>query len=177
MTTSFRATGWRAAGIRLASLIGFTMVLHAAPQPALFTHGKDVRVTSTCIGPEGGVLHTGKSGTPVDGITIKVPAGALKKKTCLTLSHNTGKLSLPRGTGSGVFLRMAAEEVLEFEKPLEIQVSFNPAQAKGHVLVGYAIDDKGRLAPVDSGPQNRAAGTATFLTLVPLLFTWVYAPL
>jgi hypothetical protein len=128
------------------------------------------------VGPQGAVLRTGKTGTPVDNISVEIPAGALTKETTITLSYNTGKLSLPRGDGSGAFLRISAGTVAEFDEPIKIQVSYDPVRWKGRVLVGYAIDEKGRLASVDSGAIDSKAGTASFTTLVPLLFTWVYAP-
>jgi hypothetical protein len=49
--------------------------------------------------------------------------------------------------------------------------------AENAVAGGYAIDAKGRLRAVNSVAQGGQAGTASFSTYVPLLFTWVYAPL
>lgn len=155
------------------------LILHmagAAPNPAHFKPGADVSVVSTQVGPKGAVLQAGKSGTPIDGISVEIPPGALPKDTAVTLGYNTGKLTVPSGDASGVFVRLTAGTLLEFQEPIKIHFSYDAARWKGRVLVGYAIDDKGQLSPVDSGAKDGKAGEATFITMVPLLFTWVYAP-
>ena len=73
----------------------------------------DVRVVSLRVGPKGSVLHTGQTGTPVDGLSVEIPAGALTNEITINLDYNTGTLSLPSGAGSasGVFLKFSAEGV------------------------------------------------------------------
>ncbi len=159
-------------GILLLSMV---MNLAGASGPARFQPGKEVVLSSTRVGPAGATLRTGTNGTPVDGITIEIPARALTREATITLSYDTGKLTLPRGDASGVFLRIAAGKLAEFQEPLKINISYDPARWKGRVAVGYAIDEKGQLSAVDLGAQDHKAGTASFFTLVPLHFTWVYA--
>ena len=167
--------------LRIAFLLSCWAVLPgmaAVNRPAAqFTVGMDVRVVSLRVGPKGSVLHTGQTGTPVDGLSVEIPAGALTNEITINLDYNTGTLSLPSGAGSasGVFLKFSAEGVKSFPQLVNLHIRFNPARHKSTVVVGYAIDAKGRLRVLNQGPQDVKAGTATFSTLVPLLFTWIYA--
>jgi len=165
----------RRAALAVVGILATGEVMHAGP--ASFVSSKEVVVASARVGPQGAMLETGKGGTPVDGIRVEIPAGALKRETTVTLSYNTGKLSLPKGEGSSAFLRIDAEKVTDFSAALVIHVSYDPKLGKDRMLVGYAIDARGRLAPIDSGPLDRNLGKASFLTMTPLLFTWVYAPM
>ena len=148
----------------------------AAAEPAHFERGQDVPVTTVQVRPQGATLSTGTTGTPVDGITVEIPADALERETAVTLAYNTGTLSLPRGEGSGVFLRLTAEGIGEFRQPVTIRIRCDLQRHPDVVVVGYAIDAKGRLRAVDTESQDNQAGTVTFSTFVPLLLTWVYAP-
>ena len=168
---------WQAVVCLLGCLAALPGIAGDMSKPAHFESGKEVEVVSARVGPQGAVLSTGNLGTPVDGIAVEIPAGALNHEVTVKLSYNTGKLSLNHGQPTGVFLRISAEQVTEFRVPIRIRVSYDPSHWKGYVLVGYAIDQKGRLSGVDSGPKDSQAGTASFSTLVPLLFTCVYAPL
>ena len=149
----------------------------AATNPAHFERGKDVTVTSARVGPQGATLTTGNTGAPVDGIIVEIPSGALTRELVVTLSYNTGTLSLRSGESSGVFLGLSAEQLNEFQQPVTIRIRYDAKRHQNTVAVGYAIDDKGRLRAVNSVAQDGQAGTASFTTFVPLLFTWVYAPL
>jgi hypothetical protein len=149
----------------------------AASNPAHFDRGKDVTVISVRVGSQGATLTTGNTGRPIDGITVEIPAGALTQELTVTLSYNTGTLSLRSGESSGVFLNLSAEQLNEFQQPVAIRIRYDARRHQNTVAVGYAIDDKGRLRAVNSVAQDGQAGTASFTTFVPLLFTWVYAPL
>lgn len=165
----------------MAFLLGFWAVLPGMAAPgkpaAQFTPGTDVTVVSAQVGPKGVVLKAGQTGTPIDGLSVEIPAGALTNEVRVTLGYNTGKLMLPSGAGtaSGVFLKLAAEGIEEFQQLVNIKVQYDPARHKPLVVVGYAIDAKGRLRALNQGPQDTKAGTATFSTFLPILFTWVYA--
>lgn len=152
------------------------MATLAIANPAHFERGKEILVTTAQVGSTGATLNTGATGTPVDGIAITIPPDALERETTVSLSYNTGTLSLNSGEGSGVFLRIAVEHVREFRQPVKIHVQYAAQRHRDSVVVGYAIDVKGRLHAVDIEAQDRQAGTAAFSTYVPLLLTWVYVP-
>ena len=159
--------------------LGYWIALVAVPlavaSPAHFERGQDIPVTTTQVRPQGASLSTGTTGTPVDGITVAIPADALERETAVTLAYNTGTLSLPRGEGSGVFLQLTAG-VHEFRQPVTIRIRYDVQRHPDVVVVGYAIDAKGRLRAIDTEAQDNKVGTVTFSTYVPLLLTWVYAP-
>ena len=161
---------------RLWYWIALAAVPLAVASPAHFEHGQDVPVTSAPVRPQGATLSTGTIGTPVDGITVAIPADALERETAVTLAYNTGTLSLPRGEGSGVFLQLTAVGVHEFRQPVTIRIRYDVQRHPDVVVVGYAIDAKGRLRAIDTEAQDNKVGTVTFSTFVPLLLTWVYAP-
>lgn len=157
----------------LLCLTGWVM---AMSPPAHFDRGKDIAVTTVPVGPQGATLRTGQTGTPIDGITVEIPAGALDRDTTVTLAYNTGTLTLPSGNGSGVLLRLTAERVQTFQQLVTIRVRYDIQQHANSVVVGYAIDDKDRLRAVNTESQDSQAGTVAFSTYVPLLLTWAYAP-
>jgi hypothetical protein len=172
-----RETPLRSAIGLLCCWVALAEVTLAASNPAHFERGKDVTVVSTRVGPQGATLNTGNTGTPVDGITVEIPAGALTQELNVTLSYNTGTLSLPSGESSGVFLGLSAEQLNEFQQPVTIRIRYDAKRHQNVVLVGYAIDAEGRLRAVNQESQDNKAGLASFSTYVPLLFTWVYASL
>ena len=94
----------------------------------------------------------------------------------MTLSYNTGTLSLPSGEGSGVFFGLTAERVNAFHQLVSIRVRYDAQRHADAVVVGYSIDDQDRLRAVNTESQDSKAGTVTFSTYLPLLVTWVYAP-
>jgi len=145
------------------------------PQPAHFEPGKSIEVACAVVGPSGATLRIDSSGTPVDGITVEIPAGALARDVTVKLSYDTGTLTLTKGQASGVYLRVSAESVKEFREPIRINIRFDPVRWKGYAVAGYGVDAQGRLEAVDAGPKDYDKGVASFTTLVPLLFTWVYA--
>ena len=151
-------------------------LLFVAAGPAHFERGKEIPVHSAQVGPPGATLSTGHGGTPVDDITVAIPAGAFASETTVTLSYNTGTLALNRGESSGVFLGVAVAGIKTFQQPVTVCVHSDAQHHPNTVVVGYAIDTKDRLQAIDIAAQNRQAGTVTFSTFVPLLLTWVYAP-
>jgi hypothetical protein len=172
--TRLRVKLWPAVACLLGSWAILPGMAAAAPKAAAFERGKDVEVVSLRVGPQGATLNAGQSGSPIDGLVVEIPPGALKREITVKLLYNTGKLSLPKGQGSGIFLGLSADEVREFEKPVTIRIRYDASRHQCLVVVGYAIDNKGRLRAVNSGAQDVKAGTASFSTLIPLLFTWVY---
>ena len=155
------------------ALSGYVM---AMSPPAHFERGRDIPVLTAQVGPQGATLKLGNTGTPVDGISVEIPAGALERDTTVTLSYNTGTLSLPSGEGCGVFLGLATERVNTFRQWVTIRVHYDAQRYAKTVVVGYCIDDKDRLRAVNTEAQDSRAGTVAFSTYVPLLLTWAYAP-
>lgn len=142
-------------------------------KPAQFEFGKEVIVQSTVVNHSGGTYKIENSDTPINGITVEIPEGALDKEVNIIMGYNDGQLNLRAGKGSGVIFILRTEPGITFLKPIKImvpyQVSINPLG-----VAGYAIDENGRLHLLDTGGISEADGTVSFYTFKPLLLTWVY---
>jgi hypothetical protein len=175
--TSFIGVVCRGALVATLCLLGTSMTMSAKPtRAAQFKAGKDVKVVSASVGPKGARLKSGTTGTPIDGIEVEIPEGAVSSAAEITLSYNLGHLTLPSGTTSDVFLRISASNVQTFDKPVFIYVPDRPKHPHT-VPVAYAIDENGRLHALAQATRMPKENTIRFMTLSPLLFTWVYAPL
>ena len=137
----------------VAGLLGLTGWVLAMSPPAHFERGQDRPVTTAPVGPQGATLRTGRTGTPIDDITVEIPAGALDRDTTVTLSYNTGTLTLPSGNGSGVLLKLTAQQVQTFQQLVTIRVHYDAQLHAKVAVVGYAIDDQDRLRAVNTESQ------------------------
>lgn len=142
-------------------------------KPAQFEFGQDLIVHSFKVGANGGNYTVENSGTPIDGITIQFPPGAVEKEITISIGYNDGKLELPAGKGSGVYFFFKMEPGLKLQEPVKIFIPFDKS-VKALTITGYAIDKKGRLHLVDTGGTDEAAGTVSFFTFKPIILTWVY---
>jgi len=159
----------------LICVLATSLTASAQPKrPASFEPGSEVEIGTVVVGSQGARFNTGNKGTPVDNIEIAFPAGAVVRDTTIKLSYNTGKLTLNSGRSSGVFMRLKAGNLLQFNEPVTITVT--PAKSGFNAIpVGYAIDGTGRLSAL-SGLGQPKHGKTAFDTFVPLLFTYILAP-
>jgi hypothetical protein len=126
------------------------------------------------IDSQGGSFTVKNTNTPVDGVSIEVPPGALKKRVVMSIGYNKGHLNLSAGEASGVVLVLrVSNNINSFEKPFKIIAHFDPS-IKPMSIIGYAIDEKGSLRPIDTISKLKAQGVVAFYTFRPLMFTWVY---
>lgn len=141
---------------------------------------------------EGGVIQLGTSGTPLDGLVVTFPAGAVLKPTKISVGYNKGTLKPNEGTFSETTLVLDAEDIFEFGMPVEITFPFgkhrvrvsssDPTKARSAqatpstadaVPVPYRIEEDGTLRPAQATEINRAAGTFTFITFCSGRFSWI----
>jgi hypothetical protein len=148
-----------------------------APRSASFESGQDIDVLSAKAGPAGATLQVGEIGSPVDGATVEIPEGALSETVSIRLYYNTGKFTPVSGKPSGVVFGISAGGVKRFQHPLKIRMRYDARRHAGTAVVGLAIDANARVSGFQLLSQDEKAGTATFATLVPVLFTWIYASL
>jgi len=141
-------------------------------KPAVFTSGDDVNVTSKTIAATGGTIEAGSSGTPIDGVQVQFPAGALPADTNVSLGYNTGSLTPNEGTYAGVVLILKAGTVTQFDQPVTITVPFTDTSK---VPVPYYVDDSGKLHPMQLIKIDRTTETFTFQTFHASWFTWLFA--
>ncbi|HAX90979.1 MAG TPA: hypothetical protein DCY07_02060 [Rhodospirillaceae bacterium] len=156
----------------LALLCGHSA--HAgADGAAEYAFGSTQSVLQKDIGAKGAALAVQQSGTPLDGLVLDVPAGAFPRDGKITIGYNNGTLKLNTGTPSGQVAVIDFGGVQALEKPVTIRVSYAKTEQVSGV-VGYAIDDRGRLEPVTLSRIDPDLNVAEFSTFVPLVFTWVY---
>jgi uncharacterized protein YfaP (DUF2135 family) len=140
------------------------------PPEAIFSPGTDTIVTSKSIDAYGGTITTQNTGTPIDGITVFVQPGTLKKTTTFSVGYNTGNLSLPSGTPSGVILNIDGGGVKEFINPITITAPFNGDMTV--MPVPFYIDHSGKLHAVQLINIDRTSKTFSFQTFHASWFTW-----
>lgn len=141
-------------------------------QPVTFTAGTDAVITSKVIAQTGGTIEAGSSGTPIDGVKVQFPAGALPADTNVSLGYNTGTLTPNEGTYAGVALVLNTGSVTQFEQPVSITVPFTDITK---VPVPYYVDSTGKLHPMQLMAIDRTAETFTFYTFHASWFTWILA--
>lgn len=142
-------------------------------KPAYFEHGQTIVVKSFKVNDSGGLLEIGNLGTPIDGMVIEIPKGALDREVTLSVGYNDGMLNLRAGKSSGIVVVLSADSLSSFQKHITIKVRFNPS-INPKTIVGYEIDKQGRLHSIDIGSIEKEIGVVSFFTFKPLMFTWVY---
>jgi hypothetical protein len=128
--------------------------------------------TSTTIGTGGGALD-GPAGTPVEGIHVEVPTGALAADNQLTLGHNDGTVTPAAGTWSGVLLDLSGPTPLVFDQPVLITAPFTGGASE--IPVPYYINPQNQFEVCQTTALDRANGKFTFMTLHTSVYTWFLA--
>jgi len=158
--------------------------LEDTSKPAYYEQGETTIVKSFDVGTSGGVFEIKNTGTPVDGVVIEIPAGALLykqvQKITLSVGYNGGVLhNVKSGKASGIVLVLSTDSIVDYEFPVRVKVPFvpDPSLDPG-TPVPYAIDREGHLFPLQLISVKREIGEFTFDTsYTPLMFTWIYANL
>jgi len=131
--------------------------------------GENVIVNSKIIGADGGTIQAANSGTPIDGVIVKFPAGALSKDINVFLGYNEGELESEDGTQNGFVLVLDTGEVTQFEEPISITVPFKDTST---TPVPYYVDSLGKVHPVQLVSIDREDGTFTFETFHASSYRW-----
>lgn len=135
----------------------------------VFKKGDNVVAAQQTVGPEGGAL-VGPSGTPIEGVSVTFPAGALPHAVSVSLGYNTGALSPVSGVSGGAVVLLQTPGVKSFRLPVQITI---PYVADDDVPVPYYIDDSGQLHLAMLRSIAAGSGTATFETFHASLYTWI----
>jgi uncharacterized protein YfaP (DUF2135 family) len=143
-------------------------------QPVTFTPGDNVTVASKEITTTGGAIEAGSSGTPIDGIQVQFPAGALPTDTNISLGYNIGILTPNEGTYAGVALILDTGNITQFDQPVTITIPFTDTDT---TPVPYYVDSEGKLRPMQLIEIDRTAKTFTFQTFHASWFTWILSKL
>lgn len=146
----------------------------AGPSGGAHYEKRETIVTDTFeSGSGGGSFRVPMRGLPSDDVTLELPKDAVDQPVTLTVGYCKGELHLAAGTPSGVVLAVGATPRPRFQQPLKIKVRFRP-DPKNQTLVGYAIDEQGRLHSIDLVDLDMEEGNVTFLSFQPLTLTWAY---
>lgn len=130
-------------------------------KPVVYTPGEDVVVVTQTIGTAGGIIETGNTGTLVDGVIVRFPAGALSSDTKVELGYNRGSMTPNNGTWSGAAITLKPEGVEDFDVPIEITV---PSEAAYGIIAPYYVEENGKIRPCQLVGIDDVAKTATFST-------------
>jgi hypothetical protein len=142
-----------------------------AAKPASYQAGTPVMVSQATIGAQGGIL-TGAAGTPVEGVVVTVPAGALTESTTLSLGYDNGVFTNVKPAEQGVVMVLRSSGRTDFPKPLKVEFPFTRA---GQIPVPYYIREDGRFEIVTALPFDRTTGRAGFITWHVSRYTYTFA--
>lgn len=137
--------------------------------PAEVNLGTNTSLTTQNIGDLGGTIN-GPAGSPLDGISVEFPAGALPGNTDVSLGFNNGTVIPVDGTSGGTLLVLDTNTVDEFSQPVEITF---PYSGVGAIPIPYYVDDSGGLHLMELVEIDSVNGTATFSTYHASIFTWI----
>jgi len=138
-------------------------------EPVTVTQGSQEVVKTQSIAQTGGVIEIATTGTPIDGIKVEFPAGALPASTNVSIGYNTATVTPNSGTYAGTALVIDTGTVTEFDQPVSITVPFTDISK---VPVPYYVDSAGELHPVQLIAIDEIAKTFTFQTFHASIFTW-----
>ena len=167
--------GWYCAGVAIWLLLPGVACGAAGPKGAAFDSGREVDVLSTNVSAAGAKIQVAQPGSPLDGVTVEIPPDAVTDTVPIRLYYNTGKFTPVSGTPAPVVVGISAGNLKRFQKIVKIQVPYDAKHYAGMAVGGYAIGAGGKVTGLQMLSQDEKAGTATFGTLVPVLFTWVCA--
>ncbi len=122
--------------------------------PIQFRTGNDNIVDTQKVGSAGDEIIIENTNTPIDGVKITFPAGALSEEVDVSVGYNDGTLTPNSGTFSGTVLILEVPEINEFDQPVTITVPFTD---DGTTPVPYYIDDNGKLHPTQIVSINSTA--------------------
>ncbi len=138
--------------------------------PAKYVGGTPVMVAEATIDSAGGKLQ-GTAGSPIEGVVVTVPAGALDEPTQLSLGYDNGTFTdVSPEDLSGVVLVLNSNGTHVFGEPIKIEYPF---KAEGRIPVPYYLRDDGTLVIAAALPLDRAARRGAFVSWHASKFTWM----
>ena len=144
------------------------------PEPAEVTLGVDTVVSTQTIGTAGGTISA-PGGSPIEGVSMTFPAGALPADTEVSLGYNDGTVDLPIGELVLPILVIDVGDVYEFDEPAQITVPFTGDEDM--IPLALYMHDDGRLDGMQAVSYDYEADTFTFETFhaSPIIRADVYS--
>lgn len=134
-----------------------------------FVPSATVNVASQSIDPAGGTI-TVSGGTPIDGVQVTFPAGALAAANTVNVGYNTGTMTPNSGTAGRAIVLTLSPGQAEFDQPVSITVPYTDINS---IPVPYYVDANGALQPMQIAAIDTSAKTFTFETFHASIFTWI----
>ena len=134
---------------------------------AVFEPGTDTITLNPTLTVQGGTL-TGPAGSPIEGVVVTFPPGALPRDSQISLGYNSGTVTPGSGTWGNKVILLSSSAVSKFELPVTIRVPFNQS---GDILVPYYIDANKKFHLMTITQIDRSAHTVTFETYHASYFT------
>ncbi|GEM_PF-1301025 len=131
---------------------------------AQVTFGDYFEDASATIGAAGGELH-GLAGSPLEGVEVHFPEGALPEDTLVTLGYNDGSITPVEGEFHGPLLSLTAGDLTSFEEPVEIVMPFDGDEET--VPVPFCVYEDGSLGLMQLVDVDYEADTMTLMTMHP----------
>lgn len=138
--------------------------------PAVFSMGSSSTITSKTIGPNGGTIEVTNSNSPLYGVKVEFPAGALFKSVVVSLGSNDGNLNPNSGTFSGKAIYLDVSDIKEFDQPVKVTVPYSDEDS---FPVPYYIDSNGKMHPSQLISIDETNKTFTFEIFHASIYTWV----
>jgi hypothetical protein len=138
----------------------------AGGDPAIVELGQDIAQVSQMIGAAGGTVYAPAS-SPIEGVYVEFPEGALLGQTEVSLGYNTGYIVPVIGEFIEPILTLSAGETTEFAAPVSINVPFNPEQG---FPIPYYINEDGTLELMTITGVDNESGILTYATFHASLF-------
>jgi hypothetical protein len=141
--------------------------------PAQLSEGTVQPGSSAAIGTAGGTLD-GPVGTPLEGVKVVIPAGAIPDGTQVTLDYNDGTVTPAAGVWEGPIIELHVDQPnAEFDAPLEITLPYS--DSANYIPVPYYINGDGGFEGCDIKSIDAVNGTYTFYTWHASQFTTIKA--
>jgi hypothetical protein len=142
----------------------------AGGDPALVELGSDMPQVVQQLGPAGGTIYA-PPGSPIDGVYIEFPEGALPELADVSLGYNTGQIVPVIGEFLAPLLTLSTGEVTEFAAPVQLNVPFDPELG---FPIPYHINDDGTLRLMTITGVDDVNGVLTYATFHASRFGHLY---
>ena len=144
------------------------------PKTTQFEYGITKIIKQFNVDSKGGTFKISEADTPINNVSIEIPYEALEKEITISIGYNDGKLIPRTGKSSGVILVIESDKkTVKFKKHITITLSYDTS-VNPKWIIGYQIDNNGKLHAVDTGKMDREFGTISFYSFKTLMMTWVY---
>ena len=132
-------------------------------------------VSRFAITGTGGIFTIDAPETPIHGVNIIVPPGAIRMNCEMIVAWEKGEFQPPlQGEHSGITLLLDTPNITSYDQPLEILIPLHELDWPWIGVAGFSIDEEGRLEALATLSLDADRKYAKFITFRPLKMTWVY---